>query len=59
MQARLDHIVKLYDILNDKAEREERREAAAARLAHLREVIARLRERNQNLKGKYVNLLDM
>merc|ERR1712218_590595 len=42
-----------------EAEREERREAATARLNHLREVIVRLRERNQRLRGRYAVVVDM
>ena len=41
-----------------KAEREERREAATARLNHLKEVIAKLKEKNQTMRGKYIVLLD-
>ena len=41
-----------------KAEREERKEAATARLNHLKEVIAKLKEKNQTMRGKYIVLLD-
>merc|ERR1739846_110864 len=39
-------------------EREERRQAAADRCAHLRGIIAKLKEKNQVLRGKYITLMD-
>merc|ERR1712043_19426 len=41
-----------------EAEREERRQAAADRCAHLRAIIAKLKEKNQTLRGKYITLMD-
>ena len=49
---------ELFHFLHFKVEREERKEAATARLNHLKDIIVRLREKNQTLKGKYVALLD-
>merc|ERR1711976_1142875 len=41
-----------------QAEREERREAAATRMAYVREQTTRLRERNRRLRARYAALVD-
>merc|ERR1711976_63815 len=41
-----------------QAEREERREAAATRMAYMREQTTRLRERNRRLRARYAALVD-
>ena len=48
-----------FNIFYIQAEREERREAAMARFQMNRTMNARLREKNQRLREKYIALLDL